>query len=359
MLKLLILWIFISCFFSSDLHASWMGAYDGYYQVESVWQYLFYFVVAVAAIRLKKENVKYLFSLFITVACLVMLIQFGMGDYSFGFIHKNHTGYYICMTFMMSVGLFFFSKNILESIFLMFSIILHLISFVLNGSMGPIFGLIAFFVCGLVYILIHKRELFIKFLSIFACFIVVFTIFDFSPILKDYRDEPASTLDKISGITLVVLNKIGIISDDFVEESEVPAGSDGYGRLDLWKLALKDMKENPLFGVGIGSWKGYHEGLDSFKPHNEVLQYGIIAGYPAVIIYIVLILYLFIKFRKNHKTKNNLSFIILSILFVYLVQSMFGCMMPFTSPLYFLVLGLSIKFIDIKDDNINLKNENS
>ena len=63
------------------------------------------------AIKMKRENLKYIMSTFIAVACVVIIIQFQKGDYNYGFINRNHTGYYLCMTSMLAAGMFMFSKK--------------------------------------------------------------------------------------------------------------------------------------------------------------------------------------------------------------------------------------------------------
>lgn len=341
-------WILLSTFFAYDKNASWLGLYEGRVREDSIWQYMFYFVVAICAINTKKQNIPYIISLFILVANILILVQFAEHNFGYGFIHKNHTGYYLCMTLMLSVGMFLFSKKVIPCCLFVLSMILHFASLVLNGSMGPIIGIIAFFVVGLVYILIHKRELFVKFLSVFACFIVVFSFIDFVPGVRDLRDESATTIEKVIDIGKVALNKVGLVKDENVTSDNISAGSDGYNRIWMWERACQNMIELPLFGTGVGSWKSYNPDMPSIKPHNEFLQYGATAGGVTLIAYLALIIYLFAKFRKNHKQGSNVSLIVLGAVLVYLVQSIFGNVMPFTAPLFFILIGFSIKEIDAK-----------
>lgn len=355
-LTLLFAWMFFSNFFAYDKTASWFGFIDGTHQEVSVWQYIFYYIVALCAMNLKKENLNYLLSFIITIACFIIVFQFIFNNFGLGFIHKNHTGYYLCITLMLAVGKFFFSKSRLETILSIIAIILHFISLILNGSMGPVIGIVAFFAIGLVYILIYKREIIFRFLSLFLCFLSIICIFDYVPKLKDFRDEQVTTFEKLVDIGIVALNKIGIIDDEKIAYEEIAPGSDGYDRLMMWERAIDNMKEFPLFGTGMG-WKSYNKDMPSMKPHNEFLQYGSMCGVPALIFYLALILYLFIKFRKIHKKQSNMSFVFISVLFVYLVQSIFGNVMPFVAPIFYLVIGLLIKEIDFEkvEADYNLK----
>ena len=76
------------------------------------------------------------------------------------------------------------------------------------------------------------------------------------------------------------------------------------------------------------------------------MQYGATAGWVTLLAYLALIIYLFAKFRKNHKQGSNIAFVVLGALLVYLVQSIFGNVMPFTAPLFFILIGIAIKEVD-------------
>ncbi len=345
LLSLMFGWIFVSGFFAYDKMGSIFGFIDGKLVESSIFQYLFFFFVAICAINLKKENIRYIISSLITFACFMILIQFAVGDYSFGFINRNHTGYYLCMTLMLAVGRFFASKNVLESLLLLFAIILHIASLSLNGSLGPIVGIIAFLVVGLIYVLIHNRKLVTKFLSVFACFLLVVTFCDYFPTMKKYREEEITTCEKVIDLGIYALNKIGIIDERQMENIDLAEGTDGYGRLGMWQRAIDNMFESPLFGVGI-AWHSKNPDMPNMKPHNEFLQYGAMSGVPALVFYVALILLLFAKFRKTHKTQSDTSFMLISALFVYLVQSIFGNVMAFVAPIFYMLVGLLIKNLD-------------
>ncbi len=347
LMTLLFAWIFLANFFAYDKNASWLGVVNGIHQEVSVWQYMFYFLVAICAINVKKENINYVLTLFIGVATFVILVQFGLQDYSYAFIHKNHTGYYLTLTLMLAIGKFFFSKNALEGTLMVGSIILHFASLTANGSMGPIIGILAFFVIGLIYLLIHKRQLMVKFLSVLACFLVVTCVCDYVPKVKDLRDESSTTVEKVWDIGAVVLFKMGIIDEQNLAYDDRAPGSDGYGRFMMWQRAIDNMKQFPLFGVGMAWWQ-FNSDMPNPKPHNEFLQYGAMCGIPALVFYVALMLYLLIKFRKKHKQRSELSFIIFGAILIYLVQSIFGNAMPFVSPLFFLLIGLAIKLVDFE-----------
>ncbi len=345
-LTVMYLLMFMSTFFAYNQVAAWLGFYRGYLCEISIFQYIFYYVVAVFAINMKKENIIYLLNLILAVSTIIIIVQFIKQDYHYGFVNRNHTGFYLSITTMLAVGLFLYSKEIITSISLALVMLMHFTSLSLNSSFGPMVGVIAFFILGLVYILIHKRELLLRFGIVLLCFLSVVAFFDYVPKARNLKCEPETTVEKIVGVSVVVLNKVGIISDAQYENINVVDGSDGWGRLAMWERCLENMKERPIFGIGVASWKTYNTDMTLQTPHNEFLQYGTFAGIPCLIAYLVLIFYLFVKFRKNHKNMSSLSAIIFGAMLVYLIQSIFGSVMPFTAPLFYMTLGLAIKGVD-------------
>ena len=250
-----------------------------------------------------------------------------------------------------------FSKNLVETISYFIVAIIHFVSLSLNGSFGPIVGFIAFFIFGLIYFIIHKRTVVKKFGIIFMSFISIFAIFDYVPKLKDLKEESSTTIEKLVGASIVALSKIGIIEEEDVKYDELAPGSGGYGRFYMWKRTVENIKEFPLFGTGVGSWKSYNPDMPNHKPHNEFLQYGATAGIPCLIAYLSLIIYMFVKFLRKHKHMSENAFIFFGALLVYLVQSFFGNVMPFTAPLFFVLIGLAIKEIDFKTEKIDTHDE--
>lgn len=338
----LVAWQFLSSFFAYNKEATWFGYYEGLISEESIWQYCFYFSVTIAAIKLKRENMTYLMSIFVIVACIMIFIQFGVNNYNYGFVNRNHTGYYLCMTGSLAAGLFLFSKNKYQTVFAMFATILHFVSLLLNGSFGPVLGFIVFFVVGLIYVLIHRRDIGVRFGALLLVFVSVVAVIDYVPQIKQYKTEESTTISKVYGMGMTILNKVGIVSNDSYESTDIAPGSDGYNRLTMWKRAIDNMIEMPLFGTGVGSWRSYNPDMPNPKPHNDFLQYGSSSGVPALIFYLALIGYLFVDFKRKHKQVSDNNFIVMCAIFVYLVQSIFGNVMVMTAPVFYILLGIAI-----------------
>ena len=374
-LLIMLLLMFIGSFFSYNPKATWLGIFRDHHQEISVFQFAFFVLIATLGILLDKGNIKALIYEFITVALIIICIHIANQKYYISFVNRNFAGYYLCTTLTLSVCLLLFSENIFESIYLSIATVMHFIILVLNGSFGPILAVLCYLVVGFIYFLIHKRYLIFRFITIcLACF-SIFSIFDFVPKLSKYKCEKQTIIDQLYDVSFVVLNKVGIIDkktfekieqgvdnegnkkDDVVVggsviiQSGITAGAKGYDRFDMWERCLDNMKERPLFGVGAGAWWTYNPDMPNSHPHNEYLQIGSSFGIPVLSIYVGVIIYILIKFRIKHKKCSNLAFVVCGAMIVYLIQAFFGILQPFTAQLSFLLIGLTIKFVDKKDED--------
>ena len=105
-------------------------------------------------------------------------------------------------------------------------------------------------------------------------------------------------------------------------------------RLRYWSDALNVLKENPLSGIGIGSWKTesisfskeyIREYVVPYHVHNDFLQYGAELGILGGLLYLILfILPLYSLFKIYYVNKNPFVIILLVSLSVILIDSFFN-----------------------------------
>ena len=117
------------------------------------------------------------------------------------------------------------------------------------------------------------------------------------------------------------------------------------------------MRDFPVFGVGVGAWGAYNKDYGR-SPHNEFLEYGAMGGIPVLISYVLIFVYCFIKFRKNIKKQEGITFVVFGAIIAYLVSSFFGCLMPSVLPVFYIMLGFMIKLTDENQDENKLNSEN-
>ena len=104
-------------------------------------------------------------------------------------------------------------------------------------------------------------------------------------------------------------------------------------RLLFYKIAFEDIKSSPLFGLGIGNWKlssiqRANEILKDYTipyvVHNDFLEIGAETGLISLTCYMYFLIFPFIISLKRSlfKKNNNLSFLIMSFLAIYLFDSL-------------------------------------
>ena len=78
----------------------------------------------------------------------------------------------------------------------------------------------------------------------------------------------------------------------------------------------------------------------SDRPHNEFLQYSAFFGIPATVFYVAGILAIYLKALKNKYKLDIYAKASLITAFAYLVSSLFGNTMYYTTPYLFILLGI-------------------
>lgn len=141
---------------------------------------------------------------------------------------------------------------------------------------------------------------------------------------------------------------------DLIEErfSTVTQSSDGSvsQRLTFFRIALEDIKNYPITGIGVGNWKlssiqranetlgGY---MIPYVVHNDFLEIGAETGILSLMSYLFFIFFPFIILLKrsiNFKN-NNLYFLLLTCLLIYILDSLINF------PMHRVVSSINLYFI--------------
>jgi O-antigen ligase len=132
------------------------------------------------------------------------------------------------------------------------------------------------------------------------------------------------------------------VFDTADEDTLKAAGKAGTGRWSLWVSAAEAIAEKPVFGYGPeGLAQIYEEqklGVD--RPHNEVLQYAAFMGVPGLLFYLCALVLLFVRFWKQKRQCDVVCVIGVFVVITYFVSSLFGNTMFYTTPYYYMFLGL-------------------
>ncbi|MBE6860044.1 MAG: O-antigen ligase family protein [Ruminococcus sp.] len=238
--------------------------------------------------------------------------------------NSNHYAYFITVNIMLSSVLFIKEKKYILKALCIISFVINTIVLILNDTFGCyiacLFGLI--FACIVLSITDKKFSKPAVFMLIIFILITVIMSLWFDTVLN---------------------NIITLIKDIFkISKKSENAGSAGTGRWKLWTYTMDYIKEKPVFGFGLEGMSGrlLTETNISDRPHNEFLQYSAFFGIPATVFYVAGILAIYLKALKNKYKLDIYAKASLITAFAYLVSSLFGNTMYYTTPYLFILLGI-------------------
>lgn len=130
-------------------------------------------------------------------------------------------------------------------------------------------------------------------------------------------------------------------------------------RLRFYSAAVKSISKNPIFGIGIGNWKietiKYDaKNLEGYRvpnhAHNDFLQVAAESGFLALIFFLGFIFNPFIFYLTNklYKEPNHVFYLILTMMSVYIIDSMLN--FPISRPISHIFLVFMLVVV------MNLKN---
>ncbi|MBR1423581.1 MAG: O-antigen ligase family protein [Ruminococcus sp.] len=240
------------------------------------------------------------------------------------FCQINHYGYFLTMMISASAVLFALESNKKLRMLNLISFIMNTVALGINSSLGPqlstFFALIfAFVVCKLRYKSFNKDIIFLFVIYILIMLGISFFIESF-----------------FYGVLTLFFDVSNIISGD-------TTGSEGTGRLRIWEYTVKHIAKRPLLGYGIEGLTDemIELNLGYGRPHNEFLQYAEFYGIPAAIIYFIGCFMIFIKGLKLREKLDIYHICAFTVVFAYLVSSAVGNTMYYTTPLFFIFIGLA------------------
>ncbi len=257
------------------------------------------------------------------------------------FSNPNHYGYFLLLATSIISFLFIVEKNKFVN-FLNILLYLYLLYFlILNNTFGCYLALICTFLVFLIISIIKKQ----KKLSVIIL-IVLFILTSFfvnnktSNIASENMKSLSSDIQKISSASS---------SEEYKKA--------GTNRVNLWINGFKLFLKKPILGYGPENLaiEFYRINASNDKPHNLLIQLATTSGLPGLILYISGILIIIFKSIKVFDIKNSIHTICLYTVISYLGSSMVGNSMYYTSPYFFIILGLLFKEllqIEKKSDNL-------
>lgn len=224
----------------------------------------------------------------------------------------NISSFSIAIKLPVLIYLIFSISSVLKRNILLIILSSSILSILLLFSRGAIIAVIIIFLSTMLFVFLNRRKSYFinLFLILISCTI--------SFISYEYINEKNTSdiiIDRFSTVT-------DPASDDSVNE-----------RQNFYKIAIADIKNNPLLGVGLGNWKltsierankflaGYRI---PYRVHNDFLEITAETGILGGICFIYFIFYPFLfSLKKTLNTKEfKLSFLIFLIVGVYILDSL-------------------------------------
>ena len=358
-------WTLISCLSASNTRKAFYGTS---YRREGYYRYLMYAGYFLCAFLLDSKKLrKILLNTFIIASIFLIIISritLSGTRYTDIFVNTkiettifgqfNHYCYYIMMTLMCTLGLFLTEKNkVVKTVYaIAYAIIAY--AMIYNDTFGCYLATIVTLILYTIYAIIKKKNR----VAIFIAIIIFILLSIFTT--KDGRNVAHTNIETFISDISAVLAKFGISTKsetgepkkDYEIKNDFMAA--GTNRGELWHNAYHFILKNPIIGYGADNLGEQYENVQmrgKDRPHNLILYLACVSGIPGMLLYVIAVGIIVIKAIIKLMKNNDNGIISLLVVVAYLISSMFGNSMFYTSPFFFIFLG------NLMNSNLNKKEE--
>lgn len=351
-------WTLISCFRAPRKEQAFHG---NSYRKEGYFMYINYagFFFCAFLLDNKKLRKTLLNAFLITSIFLLSINRICLGGKRFTNIFENtqlgesvfhqfnHYGYYLMMSMVCALGLFIQEKNKILKILYLIAYTLIGYALIYNDTFGCYLAISIFLIMYGIYAIIKKTDRKVILIAI-GVFILLSVVTFKDNINLSYRNL-SKFFDDINIMVCKVFN-IEIEGEEGEEELQEKFDKVGTNRMKLWVLGIEFALERPVFGYGPDNLKSFYlmERVDQDRPHNLIIYLSCVSGFPGMIIYVIAVGIIVIKGIKKLFETNKQGTIYLIVVITYLISSMFGNSMYYTSPYFFIFLG-NLMYYNLQD----------
>lgn len=328
---LLLIWGLFSVILAEDKQLAIMGSHriDGYFS------YLIYASVYIGARTLKSDKIRLWLIRFLAIVATSLCMDFVFsGSITSIFFNQNHFAYLLTLSSMLLCGLFMYERKIPVKLVYIIMFCVNVYTLINVDTFGSYLAVLFGMLFAMILVLISKKEK-----SVIISTIIALVFFVVISIGVDCK-------------THILRNNFSVLGSDVEKIATNAPDSDEAGslRIMLWKHSFKYIKESPLFGYGPeGTYYSFFEdGMGYDRPHNEYIQCALFMGIPAAIFYISALIFLFINAMKNRKILPSYAIISGIAVFAYCISAFFGNSMFYTTPYFFMMLGMLSKPLPAK-----------
>lgn len=338
-------WTLIACFLSPNKFFAFNG---NFYRQEGYYMYINYAGYFLCAFLLKNKKLrKTLLNTFIIASVFLIIIsRVTLSGERFTdifvnskidttvFAQFNHYGYYLMMSLTCCLGLFIKEKNKILKIVYLLAYTLIGYATIYNDTFGCYLATAIILILYGIYALIKKKDRKVICIAI-AIFVLLSGI-----TFKDNKNLAYKNISKLGSDIRIIICKvlnIEVEGENIDEEFE----KTGTNRMELWTNGIKFALERPIIGYGPDNLRiKYTEvSISQDRPHNLLIYLACVSGIPGMLIYVTGVGIIVVKGIKKLLNNNRKGVIYLIVVITYLISSMFGNSMPYTSPYFFIFLG--------------------
>lgn len=342
----MLLWSCISTILSDDPMKSLLGSDMRF---EGLLTYFFYAGVYICTMIVIKSHVRrkilWFFSLVGNIVSILVILQdFRIGFWDELFYRKlsamffqyNHTAYFLNMAIVCSMGMYLFTESRKIRIWYLLSMVLQIYAILVNST----FGCFLASWCALVMLLIF----FVRFYGKFSHRMLVPVLIVIGLSTASYFGYVPSSSGEDMRYNLRTL--MGDMEDIATNDESLNVVQErvgpGHGRMGLWRQGLKMIPRRPIFGYGPEMLdEELSKDMWVDRPDNEFIQHAVFLGIPGLAFYLLALISMFIKQWLQMKKLDTTTIVAAGCVVTYLVSSMFGNSMFYTTPYLYMFLALA------------------
>lgn len=300
----------------------------------------------------------------IQIADISMLGYLNSTTFCVIFGQMNHHGYYLGMGILASAGLFVYEKHPAMRVAAALTVVLLTACLIINTSLGSFVA--AAFALAFLAVIALVRDGRAKLLALvpLALFLVV-SLGNVAGL--NYRAGVASLGAVVTGQEQAAPQEGSSsgsssttganVSSLFADMGKIASGAEdvgtaGTGRMALWMGSMQLIGQSPVVGYGMehgGPLLYDLVGTDSDRAHNEVLQWGLYGGVPAMLLYVAGLAMLAVRQLRRLRQLDPLTVIAIACCAEYLCSSLFGVVMITTAPYFWMFVGFAAALPSAKE----------
>ena len=339
-LLLMLVWSIPSALLSNNLKLCFLG--DGY-RHEGVLTYCVYALVFAGALQVSEKHMRWVAEVLCATCAFTGILVITAGQIFPGlfylnsvlqaamFHNSNHYGYYLAICFPICFGLILeeSNPNIFRRIVRLaeFWLICNAIAF--SNCRGSFLANVAAVIGWNICVFVQHKQKWKKCLVLDLLFVLTILVL-----------HTESGL--MSRMYTMIMELLQIQQAQSIEDLNTMGSNRGL----YWRYGIQFALERPLFGYGPDNL-GYkyteiRSGLLD-RPHNELIQFAASLGFPALIFYVTAIGNHVAAFFRCFRKLNLFHLALFASVGSYLVSSMFGNTMYYTTVYYIMILAFTYR----------------